>query len=76
MQPEITITWVGHATVLFEVDGFRVITDPILTSRVVHLRRRVEVPDDRPRRRRADLAPPHGPPPPAVAAHRDRAAPA
>ena len=29
---------------LFEVDGFRVITDPILTSRVVHLRRRVEVP--------------------------------
>jgi L-ascorbate metabolism protein UlaG (beta-lactamase superfamily) len=44
MQPEVTITWVGHATVLFEVDGFRVITDPILTSRVVHLRRRVEVP--------------------------------
>ena len=44
MQPEITITWVGHATVLLEVDGFRVITDPILTSRVVHLRRRVEVP--------------------------------
>ena len=29
---------------LFEIDGFRVITDPILTSRVVHLRRRVEVP--------------------------------
>jgi L-ascorbate metabolism protein UlaG (beta-lactamase superfamily) len=44
MQPEVDITWVGHATVLFEVDGFRVITDPILTSRVVHLRRRVEVP--------------------------------
>ena len=44
MQPEIAITWVGHATVLLEVDGFRVITDPILTSRVVHLRRRVAVP--------------------------------
>ena len=44
MQPEVTITWVGHATVLFEIGGFRVITDPILTSRVVHLRRRVEVP--------------------------------
>ena len=44
MQPEVTITWVGHATVEFEVDGFRAITDPILTSRVVHLRRRVEVP--------------------------------
>src|SRR3954449_7120760 len=44
MQPEITISWVGHATVLLAVDGFRIITDPILTSRVVHLRRRVAVP--------------------------------
>jgi L-ascorbate metabolism protein UlaG (beta-lactamase superfamily) len=44
MRPEVTITWVGHATVLFEIDGFRAITDPILTSRVVHLRRRVAVP--------------------------------
>ena len=44
MQPEVTITWVGHATVELEIDGFRAITDPILTSRVVHLRRRVEVP--------------------------------
>jgi L-ascorbate metabolism protein UlaG (beta-lactamase superfamily) len=44
VQPEVTITWVGHATVLFEVDGWRAITDPILTSRVVHLRRRVAAP--------------------------------
>src|SRR3954453_11753303 len=44
MQPEITISWVGHATVLLAVNGFRIITDPILTSRVVHLRRRVAVP--------------------------------
>src|SRR6476469_3098837 len=44
MQPEVTITWVGHATVLLEVDSFRVLTDPILTSRVVHLRRRVPLP--------------------------------
>src|SRR4029078_1108597 len=44
MQPVVTITWVGHATVLLEVDGFRVLTDPILTSRVVHPRRRVAVP--------------------------------
>ncbi len=44
MQPEVSITWVGHATVELEVDGFRAITDPILTSRVVHLRRRVAVP--------------------------------
>ena len=40
----VTITWVGHATVVLEVDGFRVITDPLLTNRVVHLRRRVAVP--------------------------------
>jgi len=42
MQPEIEIAWVGHATTLIAVDGFRLITDPILTSRVAHLRRRVE----------------------------------
>ena len=41
-QPEFEIAWVGHATTLIEVDGFRLITDPILTSRVAHLRRRVE----------------------------------
>ncbi len=48
MQPQradtVTVTWVGHATVLLEVDGFRIITDPILTSRVAHLRRRVAAP--------------------------------
>lgn len=42
MQSEFDITWVGHATTLIEVDGFRLITDPILTNRVAHLRRRVE----------------------------------
>lgn len=42
MQPEFDITWVGHATTLIEVGGFRLITDPILTNRVAHLRRRVE----------------------------------
>jgi len=36
---------VGHATVLIAVDRFRVLTDPILTSRVVHLRRRVPPPE-------------------------------
>jgi L-ascorbate metabolism protein UlaG (beta-lactamase superfamily) len=45
MQPEFNITWVGHATTLVEVDGFQLITDPILTSRVAHLRRRVELGD-------------------------------
>jgi L-ascorbate metabolism protein UlaG (beta-lactamase superfamily) len=44
-QPEVTITWVGHASVLLEIDGFRILTDPILTSRVAHLRRRVPLPE-------------------------------
>lgn len=35
-----TVTWIGHATVLIEVAGYRIITDPTLTSRVAHLRRR------------------------------------
>jgi L-ascorbate metabolism protein UlaG (beta-lactamase superfamily) len=35
---------VGHATVLIEVDGFRVVTDPLLRRRVVHLRRRSDLP--------------------------------
>ena len=38
------LTWVGHATVLFESGDFRVITDPLLTRRVAHLRRRRPLP--------------------------------
>ncbi|HEY3483941.1 MAG TPA: MBL fold metallo-hydrolase, partial [Ilumatobacteraceae bacterium] len=34
------ITWIGHATALVEVAGRRVVTDPVLTDRVGHLRRR------------------------------------
>ena len=33
------LTFIGHATVLVEMDGVRVITDPLLRSRIVHLRR-------------------------------------
>lgn len=40
-----TVTWVGHATLLIEVDGYRIITDPALTSRLAHLRRRRPTPD-------------------------------
>ncbi len=34
------VTWVGHATVLIDFDGYRVLTDPLVTKRVAHLRRR------------------------------------
>jgi L-ascorbate metabolism protein UlaG (beta-lactamase superfamily) len=39
-----TITWLGHSTVLIEVAGTRVLTDPVLRKRVAHLVRKVEVP--------------------------------
>lgn len=34
------ITYVGHATVLIELDGVRLLTDPVLRKRVLHLRRK------------------------------------
>jgi len=34
------ITYIGHATVLVEVNGYRLLTDPVLRGRVAHLRRR------------------------------------
>jgi L-ascorbate metabolism protein UlaG (beta-lactamase superfamily) len=33
------ITWIGHSTVLIELDGVRLLTDPLLRRRVLHLRR-------------------------------------
>ena len=33
------VTWLGHATVLIELDGVRLITDPLLGARVGFLRR-------------------------------------
>lgn len=35
-----TITWLGHASVLVELDGARLLTDPVLRRRIVHLTRR------------------------------------
>lgn len=36
----LRLTYVGHATVLLELDGVRILTDPVLRDRVVHLRAR------------------------------------
>jgi L-ascorbate metabolism protein UlaG (beta-lactamase superfamily) len=33
------LTWLGHSTVVVDVDGTRMVTDPVLRSRVWHLRR-------------------------------------
>jgi L-ascorbate metabolism protein UlaG (beta-lactamase superfamily) len=33
------LTYIGHATVLIEMDGVRILTDPVLRNRVLHLRR-------------------------------------
>jgi L-ascorbate metabolism protein UlaG (beta-lactamase superfamily) len=35
------IVFLGHATVLIEMDGVRLLTDPLLRGRVAHLRRQV-----------------------------------
>ena len=35
----LRITWLGHSTVLVELDGVRLITDPVLRGRIAHLRR-------------------------------------
>jgi L-ascorbate metabolism protein UlaG (beta-lactamase superfamily) len=35
----LSLTWIGHSTVLLELDGVRFLTDPLLRSRVAHLRR-------------------------------------
>jgi L-ascorbate metabolism protein UlaG (beta-lactamase superfamily) len=39
------ITYVGHATILIEVGGQRLITDPLLRERFMHIPRHREVPD-------------------------------
>ncbi len=41
--PDAAVTFVGHATVAIEMDGVRLITDPVLRRRVGHLRRATPV---------------------------------
>lgn len=38
------VTWLGHSTALIELNGMRLLTDPLLRSRVAHLRRQGRVP--------------------------------
>jgi L-ascorbate metabolism protein UlaG (beta-lactamase superfamily) len=33
------LTWLGHSTVVIDLEGMRVVTDPVLRARVWHLRR-------------------------------------
>ena len=39
------IVFVGHATLLIELDGVRVLTDPLLRAGIGHVRRRVPLPE-------------------------------
>jgi L-ascorbate metabolism protein UlaG (beta-lactamase superfamily) len=39
----LIVRYIGHATVLIELDGVRLLTDPLLRNRVAHLRRAVPV---------------------------------
>lgn len=42
----VTVTWWGHATTTIALGGRRVLTDPVLTDRVAHLRRHGATPCD------------------------------
>ena len=60
------VTWLGHATVLLELGGARLVTDPVLRPRVAHLVREAPVPDELGRLDAIlDLARPPRPPRPA-----------
>lgn len=39
------VSYLGHATVLVEVEGLRLLTDPLLRPRLGHLRRRAPLPE-------------------------------
>jgi L-ascorbate metabolism protein UlaG (beta-lactamase superfamily) len=43
--PAGLLTYVGHATTLIEIDGTRLLTDPVLRDRVLHIQRLVPVPE-------------------------------
>jgi L-ascorbate metabolism protein UlaG (beta-lactamase superfamily) len=41
-----TVRWLGHATAQLELGGLRILTDPALTPRLAHLRRRAPLDPD------------------------------
>jgi L-ascorbate metabolism protein UlaG (beta-lactamase superfamily) len=41
----VRVTYIGHSTVLIEVDGVQILTDPALRDRIAHLRRRTAAVD-------------------------------
>lgn len=43
LTPKARIEYVGHATVFVDLDGVRLLTDPLLRNRVAHLRRSTPV---------------------------------
>ena len=48
MPLDASLLWVGHATVLLELDGTRLVTDPVLRGRIAHLRRHAPAPEPLP----------------------------
>ncbi len=45
-QSKNAVEYVGHATVLVDLDGSRLLTDPLLRRRVAHLVRAVPMPGE------------------------------
>jgi L-ascorbate metabolism protein UlaG (beta-lactamase superfamily) len=45
MAPTVRMTWLGHATVLLRAGGTSLLTDPVLRSRLLHLRRHAAAPE-------------------------------
>jgi L-ascorbate metabolism protein UlaG (beta-lactamase superfamily) len=43
-ESSLRISYLGHTTLIIEMDGVRILTDPVLRGRVVHLRRLVADP--------------------------------
>lgn len=44
-NPAARLVWIGHSTVLLDLDGARLLTDPVLRGRVSYLRRQVPLVD-------------------------------